>query len=120
MTNAHSTSRCIFVHTIAAAELNQDLADFLKWFQQNRGKKVPNLSELGSHGMPARAGRKGGKAAKKKATRKRNPTDENRVPLDITPPPSTSGDRRRVLSPVEYNIHVSATGMSLFSSSSVQ
>ena len=104
-------SVCICSHTIAAAELNQDLVDFLKWFQQNRGKKMPNLSGLGSHGMPAGAGRKGGKVAKKKVTRKCHPMDENRVPLDTTPQSSASGTRG-VLSPVEYNIRVSAAGAS--------
>lgn len=44
-------SVCICSQTIAAAELIRDLVDFLKWFQQNRGKKMPNLSELGSHGI---------------------------------------------------------------------
>ena len=110
-------SVCLFI--IAAAELNRDLADFLQWFQQNRGKKMPNLSELGRHGMPAGAGRKGSKVAKKKAPRKRNPTDENRVPLDTTPQPCTSSDRR-VLSPVEYNIHVNAAGMSSVSTPILQ
>ena len=36
--------------------------------------------------MPAGAGRKGVKVAKKKATRKCHPIDKNRVPLDTTPP----------------------------------
>ena len=58
--------------------------------------------------MPAGAGCKGGKVVKKKATRKCSVTDENRVPLDTTPQPFTSG----VLSPFEYNIHVNAAGMS--------
>lgn len=72
--------------------------------------EVPNLSELGAYGMPAGAGRKGGKVARKKTRTKPNPTDENRVPLDTTHP--STGSSRQVLSPVEYNIHVSASGMS--------
>ena len=74
--------------------------------------QVPNLSELGAYGMPAGAGRIGGKVARKKTTRtKLNPTDENQVPLDTIPHQST-GSSRQVLSPVEYNIHVSGSGMS--------
>lgn len=47
----------------------------------NSEKCTPNLMELASHRMPARAGCKGGKVAKKKASSKR---EENRAPLDTS------------------------------------
>ena len=65
-------------HTVAAAEVNGALAKFLHFLGH---KCVPNLMQLASHGMPAGAGFKGGKAAKNKAPRKRATTKENRVPL---------------------------------------
>ena len=65
-------------HTVAAAEVNGDLAKFLHFL---RHKCAPNLMQMAIHGMPAGAGRKGGKAAKKKVPPKRAPTEENRVSL---------------------------------------
>lgn len=58
--------------------------------------------------MPAGAGRKGGKVAKKKAPKKRTLTDENRIPLNITPCPSTESIGSA--SPVKYNVQVTASG----------
>ena len=84
-----STNICS--HTVAAAEVNGDPAKFLHFL---RHKCAPNLMQLASHGMPAGAGRKGGKAAKKKAPRKHATTEENRVPLathSLTLPCSSSG-----------------------------
>ncbi len=71
-------------HTVAAAEANGDLANFLLWFRRNCGKRSPNPTKLANHGMPAGADRKGGKVAMRKAVRKCAPT-ENRVPLNTTP-----------------------------------
>ena len=39
------------------------------------------MIQLATHGMPAGAGRKGGRAPKKKSHSSVQPTDENRVPL---------------------------------------
>ena len=92
-----STNICS--HTVAAAEVNGDLAKFLHFL---RHKCAPNLMQLASHGMPAGAGRKGGKAAKKKAPRKHATTEENRVPLTThspTLPCSSSGGGNNSQSP---------------------
>ena len=83
-------------HCVAAAEANGDLADFIKWFCHKHGKKTPNLTELATHGMPAGAGRKGGKPVKKRKQQRRTQTDEVRVPLQSSPP-------------TVYNVNVSAS-----------
>ena len=63
-------------HTLAAARINDDVDGFHKKF----GNRLPNLTQLASHGMPANAGRKVGKAPRKKTTRSVI-TSENRIPL---------------------------------------
>ena len=91
-------------HTIAAAEVNGDLKMFLLWF--SNGKQAPNLTKLSNHGMPAGAGKKGGQTARKKKTSK-NPvlTDENRVPLNITPLSSLSTSDSRNSSSVSTSMY---------------
>ena len=54
------------------------LRSFVKWFCSKRGSS-PNLMQMASHDMPARAGRKNGKVAKKKAKPKQLPSDDDRV-----------------------------------------
>ena len=66
--NKYFKSINICSHSVAAAEKSGDLISFIKWHQlQNRFQ--PNLTELGRHGMPAGAGRKGGKTAKRRKCR---------------------------------------------------
>ena len=72
-------SASVCSHTVAAAEINGDLIKFIQFL--SRHKCAPNLMELASHGMPAGAGRKGGKVAKKKVQRKAAPSEENRISL---------------------------------------
>ena len=79
----HYKSIGICSHIVAVAEKNSELEDFLEWFRKKRGKQNPNLSAIGTHGMPAGAGKKGEKPAKKKGPKKSIPTDENRIPLDV-------------------------------------
>ena len=76
----HYKSTNICSHTIAAAESNGDLQQFMQWYCHH-GKKVPNITQLSTHGMPAGAGEKGGKVARKKTGKKSIPADENRIPL---------------------------------------
>ena len=64
-------------HTLAAAHINDDVDGFHKKF----GNRLPNLTQLASHGMPANARRKGGKAPRKKTAPRSVITSENRIPL---------------------------------------
>ena len=66
-------------HTVAAAEINGHLTKFIDFLRRHNCS--PNLTQLAQHGMPAGAGRKGGKPAKKKQPRKKAPSEENRIPL---------------------------------------
>lgn len=77
----HYKSVSICSHTIAAAEANGDLQNFLEWFGHH-GRQVPNLTKLSTHGMPSGAGKKGSKTPRKKAVSKPILSDENRVPLN--------------------------------------
>ena len=58
-------------HVIAVSEYN---CEFLKWYCTNRGTKSLNLSDFGQFGMPLGAGRKGGKAPRKKKSGNRGDT----------------------------------------------
>ena len=77
-------------HVIAVSEYNCDLSEFLKWYCTNRGTKSLNLSDLGQVRMRQGAGRKGGKAPRKKKSGNRVPSNDNRVPLDVTTAPVTA------------------------------
>ena len=78
----------------------------MNWFKTKRSSNSPNFMQLGTHGMPAGAGRKGGKVAKKKQTAKRlAPSDENRVALDTTP---------RFQSPMQSTLNAAASPVSSF------
>lgn len=94
----HFKSIKLCSHTVAAAEINNELKEFVK---TKRSCDSPNLMQLGTHGMPAGAGRKGGKLPKKKTTKRGAPSDENRVTLNTTtncqPQPSNT-----VVPPVHY------------------
>lgn len=82
----HFKSIKLCSHTVAASEVNGELKEFIKWIKSKGSCDTPNLMQLGTHGMPAGAGRKAGKVAKKKQTSKRaTPSDDNRVALDTTP-----------------------------------
>ena len=61
--------------------------------------------QLGTHGMPAGPGCKGGKVAKKKQTAKQlAPSDENRVALDTTP---------KFQSPMQSTLNAAASPVSI-------
>ena len=68
-------------HVLAAAHVNGDTDGFIQWYRKNFGNRLPNLTQIASHGMPATAGRKGGKAPRKKTAPRPVLTSENRVPL---------------------------------------
>ena len=68
-------------HVVAAAQVNNDTDGFVQWYRKNFGNRLPNLTQLATHGMPAHAGRKGGKAPRKKAAPRLLPTTENRILL---------------------------------------
>ena len=77
-------SLAVCSHVVAAAESNGDLLQFLEWYNKSRGKQPINMTPLALEGMPAGAGRKGGRAPRKRSRTKLIPTDENRVPLTPT------------------------------------
>ena len=68
-------------HVVAAAQVNDDIDGFIQWYCKNFGNRLPNLTQLASHGMPTHPRRKGGKAPKKKAAPRPLPTIENHVLL---------------------------------------
>ena len=92
----HFKSLSFCSQVVAAAESNNDLADFLKWFQ-SKCRNSLNLMKMSKHGMPAGAGRKGGKIPKKKSTSTHVPTDENRVPLSATQSAANTGNSSGVI-----------------------
>ena len=51
-------------HTVAAAEVNGELKQFIDNFTKK--KRQPNLTKLALHGMPAGRGRKGGQPPRKR------------------------------------------------------
>jgi hypothetical protein len=81
-------------HIVASSETNGDLQAFLQWFKYVRGKKAPNLSEMGNHEMPKNASRKGGRPSKKKASKKVDiehrialePAYHSEIPQAVTTP----------------------------------
>ena len=86
--------RHICAHTIAVAEHNTDLEDYLdhfgKFVRTSKGYRValPNFSKLSMSGLPCgTAGRKGSKAPQKKAFKRRKVVDEeNRTDIINTLP----------------------------------
>ena len=70
-------------HTVAAAQCNGEINKFMDVYRKKYGRLQPNLSELAIHGMPAGAGRKGGKTPRKKRHSQIS-TDENRIPLQVS------------------------------------
>ena len=67
-------------HTVAAAESNGELQQFMDWYSKTRAKQPVNMTPLALEGMPAGAGRKGGRVARKKVRGSLVLSDENRVP----------------------------------------
>ena len=68
-------------HTVAAAQSNSELKEFIAQYRKKHGKQQPHFTQLAVHDMPTAAGRKGGKLPRKKVNRTRVLTNENRVPL---------------------------------------
>ena len=48
-------------HTVAAAQSNGELKEFIDWFHQKHENHHPCLTQLAVHNMPSAAGHKGGK-----------------------------------------------------------
>ena len=63
-------------HVVAAAQVNDDTDGFVQWYRKNFGNRLPNLTQLATHDIPAHAGRKGGKTPRKKAAPCPLPTTE--------------------------------------------
>ena len=86
--------RYICCHTVVAAESNGQLHSFLKSYSKyvktpkGNGSVTPNYTQLSMVNLPRRtAGRKGGKAPKKKPiTRRKVTPSEHRQPLSIEDP----------------------------------
>ena len=61
-------------HTVAVAQLNNSLQQFIGWFM--KAKKKPNFTKIATHDMPAGRGRKGSQAPRK---RKKQESATNRI-----------------------------------------
>ena len=79
----HFKSIGICSHTVAVAELNGKLLEFVAFYKKT--KRVPNLTSMATSGMPKGKGRKGSEPPRK---RKRKETVESRVSLQIPEPSS--------------------------------
>ena len=65
-------------HTIATAESNGDLSQFLTWYQQKRSAKPANLSAVVRTDMPQHPGRKGSVPVTSRRTTPKPPVDARR------------------------------------------
>ena len=74
-------SLSICSHTVAAAQFNSEVKEFMEWYRKKHGNHQPRFTQLAVHDMPAAAGRKGGKLPKKRANHSYVSTNENRIPL---------------------------------------
>jgi hypothetical protein len=86
-------SLCLCSHTVAVAEANGKLAEFIAFVRKK--KRVPNVTKLVTSSMPRGRGRKGGVTPR---TRKRAPATTSRVPMSID-----------VQGPVEHSQGLQAT-----------
>ena len=68
-------------HTVAAAQSNSEIKEFIAQYCKKNGKHQPHCTQLAVHDMPTAAGRKGRKLPRKKENHTRVLTDENRVLL---------------------------------------
>ena len=74
------TSSAICSHTLAVAQLNDDLILFLQWY--NTSNNMPNITSLAMSGLPSGRGRKGG-VGKRARDRQEKRTPELSVPRPI-------------------------------------
>ena len=74
-------SLAICSHTVAAAQFNNEIKEFIACYRKKHGTHQPRFTQLAVHDMPAAAGRKCGKLPKKKASQSHVLSKENRVPL---------------------------------------
>ena len=108
-------------HVVAAAQTNEELESFMKWYRSKstRRMQVPNLMQLAKHDMPLGAGCKGNKTPRKKSLRPNQVlTDENRVPLQLESSTKIHGNIQAITNSnkssqlplqatqTQYNIHV--------------
>ncbi len=86
-------------HSIAVAELNKQLQEFVACF--TKSKRKPNFSEVAVHGMPAGRGRKGSKAPRKR--KELHPITErvDRISTKGSTSPAVGGSNNNTL-----NIHL--------------
>ena len=74
-------SLAICSHTVAAAQSNSELKEFIDQYREKNGKHQPHYTQLAVHDMPAAAGRKGVKLPRTKVNHTHVLTSENCVPL---------------------------------------
>lgn len=77
----HFKSLSVCSHSIASAEVNGDLVEFLNLYLRVRSTKGINLFQASKHGMPAGAGCKGGKPKVKK---RKSETALETIPFSLT------------------------------------
>ena len=64
-------------HTVAVAHVNNNLTNFLAWFEKT--KRKPNITSLSVHGMPAGRGRKGSLPSRKRVVKEPATNRVNRL-----------------------------------------
>ena len=81
------TSSAICSHTLAVAQVHNDLVSFLQWY--NTSSNMPNITSLAMSGLPSGRGRKGG-IAKRTRDRQEKKTPELSIPRPVFQPESSS------------------------------
>ncbi len=84
-------------HVVAAAESNGELSAYISCFKKAKGRQPANMTRVAKRGLPAGAGRKGEKPAKKRQPCSEPPDDGNRIPF--TPPSQITSQRQIVKKP---------------------
>ena len=103
------SSSGICSHSIAVAEVNNDLDKFLQWYSSSTVE--PNITSLGMSGLPSGRGRKGG-IPKRKRTQSRFPPVESvkqrkateSHPVSSSPPVCTTSSTPN---PAVFQLHLS-------------
>lgn len=82
----HWSGMKICSHTIATAESNAELVNFLTWFKSKRSSKATNLTAVVHTDMPVYPGRKGGVPASSRRATPKLAVEERRKRTYSAPP----------------------------------
>ena len=99
------TSSAICSHTLAVAQLNNELIPFVQWY--NTSGNMPNITSLAMSGLPSGRGRKGG-VAKRTRDHQEKKTPELSVPRPVFQPVVTAFTGASSSATVPTGAHCSA------------